>query len=239
MHGKRLALGTEAAGQRRGAARRGAGPRPRHHLHVFGGLPDLAPLCRRLLTRPRGRARTLPHSFQQSEGEVHRGAGRSVPGATEQISERFPQRSPVSSLLRRQPISSIQNRHVFFAAFQTAWEMKSQHSPALHACSSPCSCWGLHSAGRSGRDQKQGAASTSPLPARLGAAVTADGVRCPAANRLQQLLPRPAALAPHPPSPGKEQPKEKNETNRKESTVSQSRGSTNTSGRGRMYSILI
>lgn len=70
---------------------------------------------------------------------------------------------------------------------------------------------------------------------RVGLTVITDYSKYITAIRFHQLLP----CLPHPPSPEKEQPKEKNETNGKKSTVAQSRGSTNTSGRGRMYSILI
>lgn len=87
-------------------------------------------------------------------------------------------------------------------------------------------------------NQKQRVTSKSDPTApvvRIALTVTTDYSKYIAAIRFHLLPPR----LPHPPSPEKEQPKEKNKTNRKKSTVSQSRGSTNTSGRGRMYSILI
>lgn len=207
MHGKRLALGMEAAGQRRRAARRGAGLGPRHHLHGFGGAAGPGTALPPAPDTSSGQG--SGPSLQLSAGRRPSSAGRAVPGAAEQISERFPWRLLVSSLLLHQPVSSIWSRHVFFTALQTAWEMKPQHSPVL---------------------------LQSGDPALLEEAA---GTRSRAQPPPFSFFLAPQHLAPHPPSPGKEQPKEKNERNGKESTVSQSRGSTNTSGRGRMYSILI
>lgn len=125
-------------------------------------------------------------SLQLSAERRPSSAGRAVLGAAEQISERFPRRLLVSSLLLHQPTSSIWSRNVFFTAFQTAWEIKPQHSPVL---------------------------LQSGNPALLEEAA---GTRSRAQPPPFSFFLAPQHLAPHPPSPGKEPAKEiKNETKRK------------------------
>lgn len=114
-----------------GSARSGAGSNATTST-ASGGLPDLAPLCHRLRTRPRGRARTLPYSFQQSEGQVQ--LAEPSRGQLSRFRSGFP---GGCWSVRCFSTSSIWSRNVFFTAFRTAWEIKPQHSPVLLQSGNP------------------------------------------------------------------------------------------------------
>lgn len=156
----------------------------RHHLHGFGGAAGPGTALPPAPDTSSGQG--SDPSLQLSAERRPSSAGRAVLGAAEQISERFPRRLLVSSLLLHQPTSSIWSRNVFFTAFQTAWEIKPQHSPVL---------------------------LQSGNPALLEEAA---GTRSRAQPPPFSFFLAPQHLAPHPPSPGKEPAKEiKNETKRK------------------------
>lgn len=168
-----------------GSARSGAGSNATTSM-ASGGLPDLAPLCHRLRTRPRGRARTLPHSFQQSEGQVQ--LAEPSRGQLSRFRSGFP---GGCWSVRCFSTSSTWSRNVFFTAFQTAWEIKPQHSPVL---------------------------LQSGNPALLEEAA---GTRSRAQPPPFSFFLAPQHLAPHPPSPGKEPVKEKkNKTERNQPSPS-------------------